>query len=536
MNRYLSHRWMFVCILLAIIAGFMVPFNTWSYSEIFALIGGRNRSVVWPKIGLIIVGTILFSVIDYGYTRAINHNVAIFNQKVREHLLTSDFIQADQAGVSERLSYLTNDLGLIENNDIRQIFSIIRAVVTVIFTLLLALHNNLSLTLIFIVFASLTPFTSRLFAKQTQQHSQQWSRRVGEYMTFMSDLVKNADTVCHYNALRFFLRKGHQIIVHSVAAKQQRDNIVAKSNLFSEVVAYICLYVPIGYGIMMVLNGQLTLSSFVAVQYASNWIVNTFLSITRSRNLINSTKPMINRLAEFTPFDHQWLNSNSTSSVRHGFTKLQLTHINFAYLDSQSQTVLADVNLVVHRGEKVLITGASGAGKTTLINILMGALHPTNGQINIETSSEKVCVPTPEMFGHVRQEASIFNDTLRFNLTLGGDFSDAQIHTALKKAGLAAYAATHGLDNRIAENGNNLSGGEQKRIELARAFLYNRQFLIVDEGTASLDPKTADDIQEILLQSPLTVIEVDHHISTEMSRRFDQHATLKQGILENDTF
>lgn len=507
LKQYLNGRWVALSILLALLAGFSIPFNTWSYSEFFVLMGRRQPNRVWPEIFAIAGIVILFALIEYAYQRALNRNVAIFNQKVREHLLTADFIQTNQAGVADRLSYLTNDLTVVENNYLRQIFNIIRSVITVVVTLAFALRSNFGLTLIFIAFASITPFTPKLLAKKTAHRAQQWSARVGRYMTFMADVLKNADTVLHYSALGFFLAKGRSIIGQSVTAQRRRDNTVAASNLVATVVAYVCMYLPIGFGVMMVVRGQLTIAAFVAVQYASNWIVNTFLGIAQSRNQMNATRPMLAKLAAVT----------------------------FAYADDAAQPILQTINLRVHQGEKVLLTGPSGAGKSTLISLLTGMRQPTSGTVQFQTAAGKAFAPDPTMFATVLQESNIFNDTLRFNLTLGRHFSSAAIQAALQKAGLAAYAADHGLDNLIAESGNNLSGGERKRIELARAFLYNRRFLVVDEGTASLDPATAAAIQQILLTAPMTVVEIDHHIAPDLSRRFDAHYALNAGQLTRVT-
>lgn len=535
LKQYLNGRWVALSIFLALLAGFSIPFNTWSYSEFFALMGRRQPNRVWPEIFAIAGIVILFALIEYAYQRALNRNVAIFNQKVREHLLTADFIQTNQAGVADRLSYLINDLTVVENNYLRQIFNIIRSVVTVVVTLAFALRSNFGLTLIFIAFAGITPFTPKLLAKKTAHRAQQWSARVGRYMTFMADVLKNADTVLHYSALGFFLAKGRSIIGQSVTAQRRRDNTVAASNLVATVVAYVCMYLPIGFGVMMVVRGQLTIAAFVAVQYASNWIVNTFLGIAQSRNQMNATRPMLAKLAAFKALPANLLRLDQPTDRLGQFTALNLAAVTFAYADDAAQPILQTINLRVHQGEKVLLTGPSGAGKSTLISLLTGMRQPMSGTVQFQTAAGKAFAPDPTMFATVLQESNIFNDTLRFNLTLGRHFSSAAIQAALQKAGLAAYAADHGLDNLIAESGNNLSGGERKRIELARAFLYNRRFLVVDEGTASLDPATAAAIQQILLTAPMTVVEIDHHIAPDLSRRFDAHYALNAGQLTRVT-
>lgn len=234
---------------------------------------------------------------------------------------------------------------------------------------------------------------------------------------------------------------------------------------------------------------------------------------------MSSAKPMIDKLNSFKPekFNTDVSNSNVDTLI--------LNNISFGY--KAEELILDKVNLEIKKGDKLLLTGKSGQGKSTLLNLLTGRLKPTNGNILINGLSNKSFT-----FSEVQQTSQIFNDTLLFNLTLGKKFSDSKIAEAIKKAGLLPYVKRYGLNAIIEENGKNLSGGEKKRIELARAFLYERDFLIVDEGTASLDPTTANQIHEMFLNSPLTVVEIDHHIPPKIMHLFDHHYELHNQQLE----
>lgn len=269
----------------------------------------------------------------------------------------------------------------------------------------------------------------------------------------------------------------------------------------------------------MVIKEMLTLASFVAVQYSSTWIINSFYSINSCRNQMSSAKPMIDKLLSFKPeeFDKNIPNSNLNT--------LTLNNISFGY--KPGELVLDKINLKIKRGDKLLLTGKSGQGKSTLLNLLTGQLKPTKGNVLVNGMTNQNYT-----FSEVQQTSQIFNDTLLFNLTLGKKFDDFKITEAIKKAGLLPYVNRYGLNTIIEENGNNLSGGEKKRIELARAFLYERDFLIVDEGTASLDPTTANQIHEVFLDPPLTVIEIDHHIPPKIMQMFNHHYDLHDKQLE----
>ena len=117
----------------------------------------------------------------------------------------------------------------------------------------------------------------------------------------------------------------------------------------------------------------------------------------------------------------------------------------------------------------------------------------------------------------------MFNDTLRFNVTLGRKVSEDQLLMACHEAGLDSLIAENGLDYQVGENGNNLSGGQIQRVEIARALLSGRPILLADEATSALDPRLSLEIHETLLGNPkVAVVEVAHKISDVEKAMFDQ--------------
>lgn len=211
------------------------------------------------------------------------------------------------------------------------------------------------------------------------------------------------------------------------------------------------------------------------------------------------------------------------------FQKLTLTNISF---EREHRDILNVVNLRVQRGEKVLIQGPSGVGKSTLLSIMLKELPVTNGQLLLN-GQEYDDAQVENLFSKVSQIPIIFAETVRYNLTLGMPFSEGAILVAVRQAGLSDVIKESKLNQQIAEDGKNLSGGQLKRIEIARALLFKRQVLLVDEGTASLDSATVRQIHDTLLSlTNLTVIEVDHHIPHELLSKYDRHYQLNNGRLE----
>lgn len=186
----------------------------------------------------------------------------------------------------------------------------------------------------------------------------------------------------------------------------------------------------------------------------------------------------------------------------------------FAY---DHHRVLDELDLEIRAGSLTVLTGPSGAGKTTLIDLVLGLHRPERGRILVDGVSlnDIDLIAWRRMIGYVPQETVLFHDTIRANLALGDDsFSDQELRAALEIAQAWDFVAAlpDGLDTVVGEKGARLSGGQRQRIALARALLGRPRLLILDEVTSALDPETASEIARNVreLARHATVLAVTH--------------------------
>ena len=192
--------------------------------------------------------------------------------------------------------------------------------------------------------------------------------------------------------------------------------------------------------------------------------------------------------------------------------QLRLEKVCFSYDTETKKEVLHDVCLTVNEGDFVGLTGKSGAGKTTLVDMILGLLPPTKGTYSVDGNIITTHNQLAPFFGYVSQNPCIITGTVAENVIFGREPNAEQVERVLKMAQLDEFQP----DMYLAENGKNISGGQKQRIAIARALYGNPKLLILDEATASLDALTEEKISNVIasLKGKCTVIAIAHRLGT----------------------
>ncbi|WP_430413449.1 ATP-binding cassette domain-containing protein [Lactobacillus gasseri] len=291
------------------------------------------------------------------------------------------------------------------------------------------------------------------------------------------------------------------------------------SNFFAQVSYTLSMVISLAVGSFFVVNGQILVGGLISLFLASDRLTSPIISIVNITNQLNSVSPLLKNKALQKPISKQFNNLsfvNLPDQQRIVFDNCTLGYENLA--------ILKNINFKIFEGDKILITGKSGIGKSTLFKSLLNELPLIKGKILVDNQLNKSNFLSN--FGIVGQDTYIFAESLRFNLTLGKNIPSSQLIKVLKKVKLEYLANKKHLDTPIGEKGLSLSGGEKRKVEIARALLNKKEFLLVDEGLSGLDDDSRKQVFSLLQSLPQTIIEIEHTMSIEDKQKFNQVVNL----------
>lgn len=284
------------------------------------------------------------------------------------------------------------------------------------------------------------------------------------------------------------------------------------------------------FGSYLIATGRLSVAMMLGAMQIVGYVSNPVKQSTMLYSNYKRTKLVIDNIKKFV---ETMENAETSKELLKNPMPMTVEHLNFSYGEKQ---VLKDISVKFEQGKKYAIIGESGSGKSTLIKIIMQQLTDYEGKISVggQDSRNLDRESFVKQYALIQQDMVMFEDTLRNNITMFGDYAEEEILAAASRAGLKKYldALPEGLDTMIGENGANCSGGERQRITIARALLRKTPVLVMDEATSSLDADTARQIEDSLLQNQdITVISITHKTSDGMLGKYDEVYRMSEGRL-----
>lgn len=416
----------------------------------------------------------------------------------------SDFSDKDSG---HYVSWLTNDANEIYSQSFASLFSGIENLATTVFSLgalwLLSPYIGIAAIVLLVAISVLPQLTN----KQLQKANAEVSTALEISTESYKDTVMGG-SIFFLSNLRN--RISERIVAASEKAEQacfryNKTNVTVK--LLVSTVSMVGQVILLAVTLLAAVVGATPAGAALSVGNLAGSFFNGAGALVQCFMTVKASKPLWEKFEI-----HE-----AETSEKHNLASLpgiKVENVSFRYDD---RAVLENMSCTFSAGQKYAIMGESGSGKTTLTKIVLGLLPGYTGNVWYGEHEQKK-INTESLYdyiAYVDQQVYLFQDTVRFNITLGKPYTDEEIMEVVCKCCLEEYVRSlpDGLDTIIMENGKNLSGGQRQRIALARGLIRNVQYIILDEGTSALDAQTAEEIESELMSIPdLTLLTITHNL------------------------
>ena len=548
LKRLIVFLWLFkgllifslICAFLSVFLNVAAPMLIGSIID--QITGSLSKQQLLSDIVLLIVLYILYSLFNWGMMAASNRiafsSSSVLRRQLYEKLEKLPVSFYDQSTRGDLISRFINDIDFISDGFLQGLSTMLSGVATIVLTLVFMLQINLIMTAIVVISAPFTYLVARVITLRTNRYFNEQANILGKLNGYSEEMLSGIRTVKAYgyeeDAQRQFETYNQQLYTSGVKS-QFYGSLANPSTRFVMNTAYAIVG---AIGALLAFFSQITIGNISTFLIYSNLFSKPFTEITGVMTQLQSAVSSGKRI--FTIMDLEEQSDDSDKDVlnlKKG--EIDFEHVSFAY-DPQ-KPLMKDIDLHVKSGSKVAVVGKTGAGKTTLVNLLMRFYDISSGCIRVDGHDINTVTRDSlrSSFGMVLQDTYLFEGTIAENIAYGKpDASREAIIAAAKKSGAHEFIIrlNKGYDTVLHGNSSILSQGQRQLLSITRVLLMNPRVLILDEATSSIDTVSEQHVNHAmhLLMEGKTSFIIAHRLSTIIDA--DLILVMEQGnIIEQGT-
>ncbi|HFG2300722.1 TPA: ABC transporter ATP-binding protein [Clostridioides difficile] len=500
------------------------------FSVNFSTMGG----IVSILLGLYLISAVFIYIQQFIMSGVAQNLVLSMRKDLSDKLNKLPLKYYDSHKKGETLSIVTNDLEKVADSLQEGLMQLITAVVTVVGSIVMMISISVPLTIVSAITLLVSLGITVVIARKSQERFSENQKALGELNSNIEEIFTGQIVVKAFSKEKDTIRN-FKILNQNLYNASRRAQF--SSYAISPIIRFINL---IGYVIIAVVGGifastgAMTLGSIQAfIQYV-NQASEPTTEISYIVNMLQAAIASAERV--FTVMDEveEIKDEESSKVISMPKGKVQFEHVKFGYSDDF--ILMKDININLNAGDKIAIVGPTGAGKTTLVNLLMRFYEIQGGRITIDGVNIKDLKrgELRTMFGMVLQDTWLFNGSIKENIAYSKlDATMDEIVRAAKAARVDHFIRTlpQGYDTILTEDASNLSQGQKQLLTIARAILSDPSVLILDEATSSVDTRTEVEIQKAMnnLMKGRTSFVIAHRLST--IRDADLILVMKEGTI-----
>jgi subfamily B ATP-binding cassette protein MsbA len=459
------------------------------------------------------------------FAKAIMIRVAEEIKKTLQSQMAKSLINADTQIIDQKhsgkfISNLTYDVNQITNMLSTAILNLFKDSLTLFGLLFVMFYQNWKLSLIAIIMIPIAGMASRTLGKRVGKVVTEAQEKSGFLNTHLIELFKN------HKLIKIFQREDYESKRTDGHLDQLKEKNIKINTVFvrlspiMETLTGIMIAILIFYSGKLALNNEIEIGNFFSFLAAMMLAYQPVRALSNLNMILKQGLSAANRILPIIDNQNNIVDQEGSQDINITNSEIKFNNINFKY-NADEKNILTNVNLNITGGKMTSLVGHSGAGKSTILNLIPRFYDVQSGDIMIDDQSiYKVKIKSlRDQISLVSQDTTLFDDTIKNNIRYAKDnVSDEEIVTAAKFS--YAHEFIDKLPNKyetmIGENGIRLSGGEKQRLSIARAMIKKSPIILLDEATSSLDAETESKIQDALkiLTKDRTTIVIAHRLST----------------------
>jgi len=523
----------------------------WIMQNLVDAVFGRNDAAELNRITLILLATFLanagFRFIEgYCLTYVGERVVVDVRRETYAHLhqLSVRFFADRRTG--ELLSRLASDVTLLRAALTSNLATVLGQSISFLGSLVLMLALNWRLSLFILVLAPVISISAALFGRRLRKLSTQVQDQLAESNAAAEEALSGVRVVKAFNREPYEVNRYVEQVEGTLKAALGLAVVRSAFGAFISFIGFAAMGAVLWFGGQEVLAGRLTVGSLIAFLVYGLNIAASLGAFTGLYGQVQEALGATRRVFELIDETPEVRDAPDAVTLPPARGRITFEAVSFAYSSltpapspdgrGEQPRVLHDISLEIRPGEVLALVGPSGAGKTTLFNLIPRFYDPTAGRVCVDGYDLRAVTLASlrGQIGLVPQETHLFSGTVRENLRYGKlEATDAELEAAARAANAAEFIEQlpNGYDTVVGERGVKLSGGQRQRIAIARAILKDPRILLLDEATSSLDSESEQLVQEALdrLMQNRTSVIIAHRLSTV--HRADRIAVLEQGRL-----
>ena len=527
------------------------------------LVAGSTSSIAWlldPAIEkifvekdqsliLIIPGLIILAFATKGISmylaKVIMIGVAHDVQKNIQSDMLNSLVKADTKLIDKKhsgkfISNLTFDVGLITNLVSTGLLNLSKDTLTLIGLLCVMFYQNWKLSLIALIMIPLAGFFAKNLGKRMGKVTTELQEKAGDLTAYLLEIFKN------HKLIKIFQRENYEDkrsdkFLNELKEKSKKTQIVlVRASPIMETLTGIMIASLIFYSGKLIISNELSINNFFSFLAAMMLAYQPVRSLATLNITINQSLSASKRVLPIIDHKNEIFEKNSDQELKIVQGDIDFKNVNFKY-DTKEDSALNLINLKIKGGKMTSLVGYSGAGKSTILNLIPRYYDCNSGDILIDKQSiyKSKLSSLRKNISLVSQDVTLFDDTIKNNIAYA-DLNASE--DEIKKVAKLSFAddfiqkLPEKYNTLIGENGLRLSGGEKQRISIARAMLKKSKIILLDEATSSLDAETENKIQQALsiLIKDRTAVVIAHRLSTILNS--DSIYVINNGkVIENGT-